>query len=143
LFRAVASVAGTDVTRGCTPAQPVSVLQVHALDDDHVLFSGGAGPAAVRDRSKITDYPSVPDTLARWAGRNRCETTARRVLERPGARCEAYPGCAGGAQVQLCSTDDGGHSWPGAAAVRWGKGAASQALSANDVIWDFFKALDR
>jgi polyhydroxybutyrate depolymerase len=136
-------VAGTDVTRTCAPGQPVSVLQVHAMDDDHVLFNGGAGPAAVRDRSKITHYLSVPDTVARWVGRNRCEPRVVRAMERPGARCDVYAACAEGAKVQLCTTDDGGHSWPGAAATRWSKGAASQALSANDVIWDFFQATGR
>ena len=143
LFQAVASVAGTDVTRDCSPARPVSVLQVHARDDDHVLFSGGAGPQAFRDRSKITDFTSVPETLARWTQRNRCQAPPARVLERPGALCEAYASCAGGVTVQLCATDEGGHSWPGAATVRRGKEAASQALSANDVVWDFFKAASR
>jgi polyhydroxybutyrate depolymerase len=36
-------------------------------------------------------------------------------------------------------TAAGGHSWPGASKVRRGKEPASQALSANDVMWDFFQ----
>jgi polyhydroxybutyrate depolymerase len=56
----------------------------------------------------------------------------------PGAWCNAYRRCADGAQVQLCVTDTGGHSWPGADRVRPGKGAASTALDASAVIWRFF-----
>jgi polyhydroxybutyrate depolymerase len=62
------------------------------------------------------------------------------VLEKPGAYCEVYSGCAGNASVQLCVVDDGGHSWPGTQAQRRGKEPPTQALVANDVIWDFFLA---
>jgi len=140
LFRAVASVAGPDVTASCAPTRPISVLHIHAKDDDHVLFGGGAGPGAFRDPSKITAFTSVPETMSRWVQRDQCSPAPSRVLQRAGAYCEAYAGCAGGAALQLCVTELGGHSWPGAPAVRRGKAAASTALDANDVIWDFFRA---
>ena len=140
VFRAVASVAGTDVTASCQPGRPVSVLHIHALDDDHVLFQGGAGPQAFRDLSKVTNFTSVPDTVAHWVQRVHCSTQPRRTLDRPGAYCEAYAGCDGGAAVQLCVTEQGGHSWPGAPSVRRGKAPATTALDANQVIWDFFSA---
>ncbi len=139
LFRAVASVAGTDATASCTPVRPISVLHIHARNDTHVLFNGGAGADAFRDASKVTDFVSVPETVSRWVQREQCQTAPHRVLDRAGAWCEAYSGCTGGVQVQLCVTEAGGHSWPGAERVRRGKEAASQALSANDVIWDFFR----
>ena len=140
VFRAVASVAGTDATASCAPSRPVSVLHIHARDDTHVLFNGGAGKDAFRDRSKVMDFVSVPDTMARWVKRDQCNPTPRHVLDKPGAYCEAYPGCANGVSVQFCVTEDGGHSWPGAKTVRRGKEGASQALDANDVIWDFFQS---
>ena len=140
VFAAIASVAGTDATANCTPARPIAVLHIHAKDDDHVLFNGGAGPNAFRDESKVMNFVSVPETIARWTQRDQCTGTAQRVLNTTGAYCERTTGCAGDAQVQMCVTELGGHSWPGAQKVRRGKEAASQALSANDVIWDFFKA---
>jgi polyhydroxybutyrate depolymerase len=140
VFRAVASVAGTDATSTCQPSRPVSVLHIHALDDDHVLFQGGAGPGAFRDPSKVMAFTSVPLTVSRWVQRDHCSPTPERKLERAGAHCDAYAGCAGGVSVQLCVTDAGGHSWPGAPSVRRGKAPASEALNANDVIWDFFQA---
>lgn len=140
VFRAVASVAGTDAALACAPSRPVSVLHIHARDDTHVLFNGGAGQDAFRDISKVTDFVSVSETIARWVKREQCEPMPKRVVDRPGAFCEAYAGCAGGATVQLCVTEDGGHSWPGARSVQRGKAGASKALDANEVIWEFFRA---
>ncbi len=139
VFAGIAAVAGTDNTLACTPSRAIPVLHIHARDDDHVLFNGGAGAGAFRDETQITQFTSVPETLARWVKRNACAALPARVLERPGASCERYGSCQGGATVQLCVTETGGHSWPGAEAVRRGKEGASQALSANDVMWDFFE----
>ena len=141
VFRAIAPVAGTDNTRHCRPHRPVAVLHIHARDDDHVLYDGGAGPA-VRDKSKVTDFVSVPDTVAKWAQLDGCHATPRRILERPGAHCEQYSPCQGRARLQLCVTETGGHSWPGGQKPRAGE-PPSQAISANEVMWDFFKGLPR
>jgi polyhydroxybutyrate depolymerase len=138
VFRAVASVAGTDATTHCSPSRPVSVLHIHARDDDHVRFDGGAGPGAFRDRQSVMDFISVPETIARWVQRDQCGGSPQRVLQVQGAYCDAYKACAGGAQVQLCVTDTGGHSWPGADRVRRGKEAASTAIDASATIWKFF-----
>jgi polyhydroxybutyrate depolymerase len=143
VFRAVASVAGTDATAACTPSRPISVLHIHARNDDHVLFDGGAGPGAFRDDSKVMAFVSVPETVSRWVQRDHCSAAPQRTVDRPGAYCETHSGCADGTTVQLCVTETGGHSWPGAHSVRRGKEAASQALDANDVIWRFFEQASR
>lgn len=135
VVRAVAAVAGTDNTRNCAPAQPVSVLHIHARNDGHVLYEGGAGPQSV-DKALATDYRSVPATAARWVAFNGCQPTPQRVLDRAGAWCEVYAPCRAGAQVQLCVTDSGGHSWPGAVKTRGEP--ASRALSANETMGAFF-----
>lgn len=139
VFRAIAAVAGTDNTRSCTPTQPVSVLHIHARNDSHVLYEGGAGPDAV-ERSKITDFRSVPETVARWLDHNSCSKTPHRVLEKEGVWCERYAPCAGSSQLQLCVTAAGGHSWPGGAKRR-GE-APTQAISANEQMWTFFTGLE-
>jgi polyhydroxybutyrate depolymerase len=141
VFRAVASVAGTDATSHCSPSRPISVLHIHARDDDHVLFNGGAGPAAFRDASSVMNFVSVPDTIARWVQRDQCNANPQRVVQVAGAYCDAYTSCAGGAKVQLCVTQTGGHSWPGAASVRRGKEPASTALDASETIWRFFESV--
>lgn len=141
VFHAVASVAGVDETGHCTPARPVSVLHIHARNDDTVRFDGGRGDN--RDESPARQFLSVPETVSRWARRNHCSAPAQLTLDKPGATCETHTGCTDGATVQLCVTDTGGHSWPGADSVRRGKEVASQALDANDVIWRFFESSSR
>jgi polyhydroxybutyrate depolymerase len=135
-FTAVASVAGPDNTLSCSPFRPISVLHIHARDDTHVLFAGGAGQEAFRDRSKVTDFTSVEETIRRWIARNDAETTPQRVLAVPGAYGDLYTSKHNDAQIELVVTETGGHSWPGGRAVRGKK--PSQAISAETVIWDFF-----
>jgi polyhydroxybutyrate depolymerase len=136
IFRAVAPVAGTDNTVACTPGAPVSVLHLHAKNDSNVPFAGGTVQDA-SDRARATAFTSVPETVAKWVKLNGCSATPRRILDKAGAYCEAHSWCEGQAEVQLCVTDSGGHSWPGAKKPAGGD-SPSQALSAPDVMWTFF-----
>jgi polyhydroxybutyrate depolymerase len=135
---AIAAVAGTDNTIHCQPREPVSILHIHAKNDDRVLFNGGAGEK-FRDESKVTDFVSVPASVQKWVAQNHCQSAPLRILEKPGAYCEKYSQCKGSVAVQLCVTDTGGHSWPGGTKPR-GSESPSQVISANDVMWDFFVA---
>lgn len=140
IFKAIASVAGTDVTTSCSPKNPISILHIHAQDDDHVLFNGGAGKNAFPDRSMVTEFTSVPDTISKWSKLNGCEGKAERFLQKPGYYCEKFAKCKATVQLQLCVTETGGHSWPGGKNPRRGKADPSDAFSATDLIWDFFKS---
>jgi len=141
---AIAAVAGTDATSACKPSRSVSVLHIHARDDDHVLFQGGAGPEAFRDASKVMDFVSVPQTMARWTERLHCPIARVTALQAPGVRCEVQQPCDGGTALELCETDEGGHSWPGASGSgRRGRAGPSQALNATDEIWRFFMSHPR
>ncbi|MFL5815248.1 MAG: alpha/beta hydrolase family esterase [Bdellovibrionia bacterium] len=133
---AIAPVAGTDNTKSCNAQAPVSVLEIHAKNDDHVLFNGGAG-TSLRDKSIVTDFTSVPETIAKWVKRNGCNPQPSRVLTVPGAYCDLYTRCRSNTQVKLCVTDTGGHSWPGGTKPR-GDELPSKAVSADDLMWDFF-----
>ncbi|MES2582436.1 MAG: PHB depolymerase family esterase [Pseudomonadota bacterium] len=137
-FAAIAAVAGTDNTTQCTPRNAISILHIHAQNDDRVLYNGGAG-RKFGDVSKVTDFTSVPATVSKWVAQNSCRPTPQRTLTTAGAYCDRYTSCQGNTSVQLCVTDSGGHSWPGGHKARAGE-APSQALSANDVMWTFFTA---
>lgn len=132
LFTAITAVAGTDNTRSCQPARPVSVLHIHARDDERVLFNGGAGKAS----EQVTDFTSVADSVARWVKHDACQGTPRTALNQAGVQCEEHDGCQGGSRVRLCVTDTGGHAWPGGQKARGGRG--SDALSATDEMTRFF-----
>lgn len=135
-FAAIAAVAGTDNTLDCQPRQPVSILHIHARNDDRVLFNGGAGKK-FRDESKVTDFVSVDASIAKWVALNKCPAQPERVLETPGAFCERYSTCRGKTEVQLCVTETGGHSWPGGKKPRADE-PPSTAISATDMMWEFF-----
>lgn len=137
-FRAIAAVAGTDNSINCQPSRAISILHIHAQDDSHVLFQGGAGEDAFRDRSKVTDFTSVPATIQRWQQRLHLPATAVRVLQQPGVYSDRWQSTDGRIQLQLVVTATGGHSWPGGKAVR-GK-QPSTAIDANTLIWQFFQS---
>ena len=134
-IRAIAPVAGTDNTPACRPSRPVPVIEFHAADDDHVPFNGGVGvgPSHV-------DFVSVPATQAKWVQIDRADPGAKRVLNLAGAHCDLHAATRGGAPVELCVTDSGGHSWPGGG-TQQGRKQPSMAISANDLMWDFFSSL--
>lgn len=133
-FKAIAAVAGTDNTTICSDER-VSVLHIHAKDDDHVLFQGGIGPNAVK-RSQITNFVSVPATIAKWTKINGCSGAPKKLNE----YCEVYSDCKENTKVQLCVTPTGGHSWPGGEKPR-GTTETFKAMDATDVMWDFFNSL--
>jgi polyhydroxybutyrate depolymerase len=136
LIRGIAPVEGTDNTAHCSPTRPVAVIEFHSLDDDHIPLNGGKGMSALTD----TDFAPVPATQAKWIRLDHADSNAKRVLTVTGAHCDLHPAKPGGAPVELCLTDTGGHSWPGGG-TQQGRKAPSMAISANDLMWSFFSSL--
>ena len=134
-IRAIAPVEGTDNTTSCNPAHPVAVIEFHSADDPNVPFNGGVGVGPSH-----TDFVSVPATQAKWVRTDRADPAAKRVLTVNGAHCDLHAASAGGAPVELCVTDTGGHSWPGGG-TQQGHKQPSMAISANDLMWSFFSSL--
>ena len=135
-IRAIAPVEGTDNTTGrCAPSHPVAVIEFHAADDPNVPFNGGVGVGPSH-----TNFISVPATQAKWVQLDRADSNARRVLTASGAHCDLHAPKPGGAPVELCLTDTGGHSWPGGG-TQQGRKQPSMAISANDLMWSFFSSL--
>jgi polyhydroxybutyrate depolymerase len=139
VFHGIMAVSGTDNTQHCTPEHPVPVLHIHARDDPLVLFNGGAGSNRLFSEEAVTDFVSVPDSVAKWVKLNHASPVPRRVLQVNGAYCDLYEATSGGAPVELCVTDTGGHSWPGGNKAR-AEESPSRAISANELMWDFFSA---
>ena len=135
--RGIAPVEGTDNTTGqCVPSHPVPVIEFHAANDPNVPFNGGIGVGPSH-----TSFKSVPDTQGKWVLIDRASVAkVERVLTVPGAHCDVHPAGRGGAPVELCVTDTGGHSWPGGG-TQQGRKRPSMAISANDLMWNFFSSL--
>lgn len=136
-IRAIAPVEGTDNTTGrCVPSHPVAVIEFHAADDSNVPFNGGIGDLSIAR----VNFTSVPATQAKWVELDRAQPQAKRVLTVAGAHCDLHAAKPGGAPVELCVTDTGGHSWPGGG-TQQGRKQPSMAISANDLMWNFFSSL--
>jgi polyhydroxybutyrate depolymerase len=109
---AVVSLAGmlTNDTAKCTPARPVSVLQIHGTDDETIAYNGGMNGR--------NPYPSVATTLATWRRIDGCGDEARRGapidLESalPGAETTVTTysaGCRDATRVELWAIKGGRH----------------------------------
>ena len=135
-IRAIAPVEGTDNTASCRPAHPVPVIEFHSVNDEMMNFNGGPGP----DSFTQVNFISVPATQAKWVQLNNADPAPKRVLTVDGAHCDLHPAKPGGAPVELCVTETGGHSWPGGG-TQQGRKQPSMAISANDLMWSFFSSL--
>jgi polyhydroxybutyrate depolymerase len=137
---AVAPVAGTMGAIACRPVRPVSVLHVHGTEDEYVPFAGGRGARTVTG----ADYRPVGEVVREWVRANGC-TGEPAVEELPDTAQDGttvtkktFGGGKDGAEVVLVVIRGGGHTWPGRAAPA-ALGRATRNVSANDLIWDFFR----
>jgi polyhydroxybutyrate depolymerase len=110
----------------CVPRRPVPVLAIHGLADRLAPFV---------DQSVGQD---IPRWAAVWAARNGCGREPQTESEGP-VTVETWQTCRNNASVILYRVEDMGHTWPGSPfGDRYGPG--TQALIANDIIWEFFQA---
>ena len=128
-FAAVAPVAGVLGVPACTPSRPMPIIHFHGTADSLVPYNGNAAMS----------FPSVPDTFAAWGARDQCTGMPTETFRMGDAHCSSYLSCAGGAQVTLCTVDNGGHTWPGGTPVP-SLGYTTTNLSATDAMWSFFQA---
>ncbi len=133
---AIGSVAGA-MTFACPSPRPVSVMEIHGLQDRTIPIAGGEG----RRKAARTVWPAADTTLARFRAANDCGEagrSARGPVER------TRWSCAEGRAVELITIAGAGHQWPGSDPHR-GLGARlldldppSNALDATAVLADFF-----
>lgn len=134
---AIGPVAGALNVDKCEPSEPVSVVAVHGMADQHVLFEGGQ-PKVQADRVPRVDK-SVAYAMEFWRKANGCTSAVQK--ERSGiVREETYSGCRNGTEVKLYAIEGEGHTWPGGQAGRTQADQPTHAFSATDALWEFFVA---
>jgi polyhydroxybutyrate depolymerase len=157
---AVATVAGIEATSGCHPSRRVPVIAFHGTADPFVPYTGGIG-SAVKDlpapngngtigshpNSKIdqgiqqNDLP-IPVEEARWAARNGCSKFPKTSTVAKDVTLIAYS-CPHNATVELYRENGDGHIWAGSeamVAIASIVGKTTFSISANELIWKFFKS---
>ncbi len=120
---AIGPVAGLLLETTCTPSRPVPVLMVNGTAD------------------MLSLYQYVPQTVSFWTDHDHC-TTQQTTYQNGVATCVTHGGCTGGADVELCTIQDGGHQWPGGETIPL-LGNNTNDLIATDAIWEFFAAHPR
>ena len=129
---AAASVSGNMMnTPDSSLSGPIPILHIHSKLDTKVPFSGGVGIGEVH-------FKPAEEGLAYWRNRNNCLSEADSI-QKSNYTIQSWKNSDGKIMLQLYLTVDGGHSWPGAMKMRAIGDDPSQAIKANDVIWDFFK----
>jgi polyhydroxybutyrate depolymerase len=130
---AIAPVAGALGYDTCEPSQPVSVMVFHGTADASVPYEGGRG----QHQKTTVEARSVPSSVAFWVARNGCRPEPQRAAEGEILR-EAYGGGRGGSSVVLYAIQGGGHAWPGGRKGWWLGVEPTRAISATELMWEFF-----
>jgi len=138
---AIASVAGTMAIESCKPARAVPVMHFHGTADRSVPYTGPG------DRTpKFVTYRSVEETVRIWREVNGCPAMPAitqlpdKIDDGTTVMQRTYGPGTDGAEVVLLVIKGGGHTWPGReppSRLLFGK--STKDISANDLIWEFFK----
>ena len=143
-FAAVAVQSATLTVDECSPARPISLLQIHGTADGNVPFEGGLGngPAQVSYAPPRTAAATISaaDGCAR-----RTTTTVDPV--NPDLVLERWRRCSAGSDVRFLAVTGAGHAWmghaPSSAAAQLLVGPAYERLDASRAVWSFVSAHSR
>ncbi len=136
---AIAPVAGTMAIEKYEPKRPVPVLHFHGTKDLLIPYNG---PEKRKDAFGLLSFKSVPDTIAACIQANGCdekaiETEVEVKADKVKVTRKEYKN--GKAPVVLYVIDRGGHTWPGRPLPPLLFGVTAMNISANEVMWEFFK----
>lgn len=120
--------------------RPVPVLHFHGTKDEFIPFLGGKGSKSVSG----TDFCSVEESIRAWLIANNCDENPKiDVLSMSDDQFRVirttYGGGEDGAEVVLVAIEGGGHCWPGIKSPTSCLGNSTLNISANDLMWEFFK----
>ena len=138
---AIAPVAGPMGTETCNSKRPVPFIHFHGTADENAPFKGGKGEKSISG----TDFYSVDHSIQAWVKANSCNeepvVTTIPDLANDGTTItrKTYGGGRDGAEVVLVVIEGGGHTWPGQEPRLKMLGKSTKNISANDLMWEFFK----
>ena len=122
-----------------TPKQAVSVIAFNGALDQRVPEEGGWQKKATGHEA--VEMWSVKQTIDFWVLHDRCSHTAR--LENNEAkqyRSFTYSACSAGTEVVQYILLNQGHAWPGGKKGYWLGDQPSLLVSANELMFAFFKS---
>jgi len=117
---AAVSVSGSLVVDSCAPARPISVMEMHGVEDDIVPLKGGVVAG-------LTSFPAALSNMQAWADRDGCRRTPKTVQDGITA-VYTWLECRSSVTVVLEEVAGAGHTWfspdemagePDASATAW------------------------
>lgn len=143
-FAAIAPVGGPMGTETCNPARPVAVIHFHGTADPNAPFNGGQGVGHPLTNVRPV-FLSVQHSLDLWIKANACSQPPD-VVQLPDTAPDnmtvkrtTWSGGKDGTEVVLIEIIGGGHTWPGREPPLDRLGPSTKDISANDLMWEFFK----
>jgi polyhydroxybutyrate depolymerase len=124
---AIAPVGGTILTPASELLRPVPVLHFHGTADTIIPFAGSV-EASIQTWARLNGHEDQP--VAEQLSSN---DDALKVTRK------CYGRDRHDAQVVLVVIEDGGHTWPGQKPLAGFLGKSAMTISANDLMWEFFK----
>jgi polyhydroxybutyrate depolymerase len=137
---AIAPVSGTNCVVDIKPKRPVPIVHFHGTDDFLVPMDGPN-----KNLPLLIHFQSLDSTIRTWLKCNRCKDTPDMkdlpniAADKLAVTRKHYAADKSGAEVVVYTIDGGGHTWPGMARHAPFLGKTTFNISANDVMWDFFK----
>ncbi len=132
---AIAPVSGLRFPDPCPATRPVPVMAFHGTADPVDPYDGNG--------QAYWTY-SVPTAAQRWAAYDGCSSAPAVSQTQSALRLTSYTGCKAGTSVSLYTIIGEGHEWPGGPHLGRGYtavlGAQSNAINANNAIWQFFSS---
>lgn len=122
------------VTQACLPSRPVPILHMHSKLDEHVIYTGGYGNGI-----SGVYCPPLDSVFQVWSLNNQCADPVKVIVSNSSYTLTEWLSCSNNASIHYYLTKDGGHAWPGGLPGHGGADPPSQAINANNLMWDFFQ----
>ncbi len=135
---AIAPAAPPAAPMNCNPLRPVPIMHIHGTADPCAPFNGGISGGCLGTEKEL--FQSAQEMVNRWLSIDNCSSESSLLYQKGNAMCISYNKCAGNSEVEFCTIEGGGHTWP----------SGSQYLSVDRIgpvsydisfeqIWKFFK----
>lgn len=138
---AIGVVAGTIFKDQPIPVAPISVMMIHGLADDSVLFNGGPSKRPMVRAAIDGEGLPVRSAYDFWRKHNGCAVDEN-VYAKGNITTYTTKPCKDNTTIILQTIKNGGHNWPGSpkAAVysEFDDGSSYIGHDATDVLWNFF-----
>ncbi len=108
---AVAVVAPPFVPETCNNVKPISIMHVQGTADPCALYNGGVCGSCLG--SKPIAAQSAENMVNFWTKKDRCLDEPKIIYQKGNAKCVIYSQCETGIEIEFCTIDGGGHTWPG------------------------------